>query len=169
MRAFQLKFWPILLVGFLLIKAPFLAPIIDVFCLFLAKSTTSVLQLFDSQIMRHEAIIYHRTFGYAIEVTKECSALLLLTVFFSAVLAFPTSLLNRLKGLLFAIMITQSINFIRLMSLVYLQAGLTLHHFELAHEKVWPYLLTIILSIAFTLWSYRQSMSDQGLKFESSQ
>ena len=153
MRRFHIKFWSCLFLAIAVIKLPVLEPYIDLFCLWLAKVTAFVLYLFDDTVMRNEAIVYRKTYGYAFEVTKECSGLMFMAVFLSAVMAFPASPMNKIMGLLFAIVATVAINLFRLMTLLYLKVFLPSNQFDVAHEQIWPLLLALFIVAAYAVWA----------------
>jgi len=138
----------------IVIKLPILEPYIDLFCLWLAKATVFVLHFFDGAVMRNEAIVYRKTYGYSFEVTKECSGLMFLSIFVSAVLAFPARAINKLKGLIFAVVVTVAINLFRLMTLLYLRVILSSDQFDVAHEQLWPLLLALSIAVAYSFWAY---------------
>jgi exosortase/archaeosortase family protein len=153
MKRFHLKFWPCLLLLMVLIKLPVLGPYVDLFCMWLAKVTASVLHLLDEAVMRNEAIVYRKTYGYSFEVTKQCSGLTMLVVFLSAIIAFPATAINKLKGLVFAIVFNVSLNLFRLMTLLYLKVFLSPAQFDVAHEQLWLLLLALLTVVAFAVWA----------------
>jgi exosortase/archaeosortase family protein len=131
-------------------------PIIDEFCLLLAKSSELVLSIFDSEVLRNGAIIYKKDYNSAIEVTKACSALESVMVLSAGILAFPTDCKEKFKGILLAFIVVEGINLFRLMSLVYLRDGLSAHDFDFAHEQIWIYLLKIVILVFFIFWGFSQ-------------
>lgn len=159
MRSFNSRFWPCLFIGFWAIKAPMLVPFIDEFCLGLVTLSTLILNLFDAEVMRSGVIIYRHTYGYSIEVAKECSGLEYFLVFVVSILAIPVSWASRAKGILLAFAVVEGLNLVRIMSLLYLKVGLPPRQFDIVHEQVLPYLLNILLVIAFMFWCTSQLKS----------
>lgn len=141
-----------LLVGFVALKSSVIQPLIELFCLQLAIVAASVLNIFDAAILRDDAIIYRNTYGYAIEITKECSALEFLVTLCAAILAFSASRYQHLKAVFISILLVTGINLIRLMSLIYFKVGFSLHNFLIVHEQIWPFLIALLVGGFFLHW-----------------
>lgn len=82
-------------------------------------------------------------------IVSECTALTPTMVFISAVIAFPSSRLAKLKGILLGIVGLNIINLIRVVSLYYIGTHMP-NQMEFAHIVMWQ---TLMILIAIGLWS----------------
>lgn len=149
MRLYLLKLILYLFIGMVILKLPILQPWVDEFCLLLAKSVSGILGLFDAGIERHGIIVLRDTYGYAVAIGKECSALEFVIAISAATLACPAPILKRIKVLVIFIIVFQLLNVFRLMTLIYAKVLLNAHFFDIFHEQFWIFLLSILATGLF--------------------
>jgi exosortase H (IPTLxxWG-CTERM-specific) len=139
------------LMGFAVLGWESTMPAIDYFCLILAKISGNFIQFFDNTIVLKGAIIRHGDKGFALQVTSECSGLPATWLLIAAILAFKSDWKNKLIGIGLGIVILQTINIIRIISLVYMGYWIP-NFFNTIHEYIWPALLHLSIILIFGLW-----------------
>lgn len=162
MALFLIRLSFYLVIGFLVLKDPALSPIIDDICLFLAKITVIILNIFDNTIVRHEFIIYRVSYGYAIEVTKACAGLSFILTLVAAIIAYPARWIERSKGIILVIVIIQGVNVIRIISLFYFKIVSNGRFFDMAHEQIWPYFMGVLSVILWGFWVLNQYLNKRS-------
>jgi exosortase/archaeosortase family protein len=89
---------------------------------------------------------------FSIQIVKNCDAMEVNILFFSAMMAFPAAWSRRLTATLLGLAILVAANLIRICSLYYI--GVYAHGaFELAHMQLFPLLLIITAVLEFILWT----------------
>lgn len=152
MKAYLLKLFITLIIGFAFLKAPLLESAVDAFCLLLAQITYVLISPFDSAVAIDGAIYYWRSYAYAIEVTKECSALGYTLVLVAAILLYPGEWPKRLKTALISIFFIQTINVLRLILLLYGRVLFIPENFDIFHYQFLPYLLAVSTMLFFMVY-----------------
>ncbi|WP_049721351.1 exosortase H [Gilvimarinus polysaccharolyticus] len=128
--------------------------VIKPFNYMLAQLSASILQIFDSSVYARDAIIWNTHTNFGIEILAGCNAVEASILLASAILAFPTSLSYKLKGLLVGMVALHGVNLLRIISLFYLgQWSETA--FEWAHLYVWQALIFADAVIVWLWWMYR--------------
>lgn len=143
--------------GLWLLKRDSLQPMIEQFCLGLAIVSGFIINLVDDSIQRTVAVLRDQETDFAIEVTVDCSALSISWLFVAGVLAYP--LLNtrqKIVGILTGLLIIQSMNILRLISLVYFGSWFSFEVFDLIHAHFWPLLLHLIALVSL-VWALFQT------------
>jgi exosortase/archaeosortase family protein len=114
-----------------------------------ARTCAWSLRLVDAQARVQDAFVYSRL--GEMEVIYECTALFPVSVFVSAVLAFPASWASRATGILGGSAAITLLNHARLLSLLWIS---TAHpsRFDTAHLVVWPALLISAVILTWLAW-----------------
>ena len=89
-------------------------------------------------------------------IVSECTAITPTMVFVAAVLAFPSSVSVKLKGLLLGIVALYLINLVRVVSLYYIGIHAP-DQMEFAHIVVWQTVMVLIAIGLWSLWAARYS------------
>lgn len=93
------------------------------------------------------------TYSFPFMVVSECGAIEVMAIFFSAIIAFPTTWRKRGIGLLFGLPLMYGLNIFRLTALGYLGA---LTHggelFDFAHEYVWQAVYIVFVVGVWMVW-----------------
>ena len=89
-------------------------------------------------------------------IVSECTAITPTMVFVAAVLAFPSSVSVKLKGLLLGIVALYLINLVRVVSLYYIGTHAP-DQMEFAHIVVWQAVMVLIAIGLWSLWAARYS------------
>lgn len=135
-----------------LLKLPISGNWIDNFCLLLAQISWGVMVLFDGEIIRNGDLLMRKTYPYAIQITKMCSALESSVTVALAVIFYPACWWVRLLWCVLAIVLIQFFNVLRIISLVYGIYLLDTHHFNFLHEQLWIFLLVLLCIGSFASW-----------------
>jgi exosortase H (IPTLxxWG-CTERM-specific) len=89
--------------------------------------------------------------SFSVEIITECSAIFILILFSSFVVAYPTSLKNKAIGLLFGIPTLVAVNTLRLV-VVFIAGMLYPDLFEYIHVYFWQTMIIILVFIACFAW-----------------
>ncbi len=134
------------------LEVSFFKPIIEKFCEGLALISYFIVQLFDNNVIFDAPnILRHKTNGFAIAVSNECSGLSAIMLLSMAILVFPASRQAKLIGIFAGFVLIQIINIIRLISLVYAGAFLP-DYFDMIHTQAWTIVLYFITLLLFGSW-----------------
>ena len=91
------------------------------------------------------------TEGFAVQIAHGCDAIQICALYSSAVIAFPTPLRPKLRGLVLGIAWLQLLNQLRIVSLVLIGRYYETI-FEDAHYTVWPTFLIVITVVSWIVW-----------------
>lgn len=158
MKTYLLKLFTLLILGFALLKAPFLGPTVDAFCLLLAKITYALISPFDSAVVIEGAVYYWKSYAYAIEVTKECSALGYTLVLVCAIMLYPGKWSTRLKAALISVLFIQAVNVFRLIALLYGRVLFVPENFNILHYQFLPFLISLSTLLFFVIYAGRYGL-----------
>lgn len=165
MKIYLLKVFISLVFGFAILKSPFLADMVSAFCLLLARMTYAITHLFDSAVAINGAIYYWKNYAYAIEVTKECSALGYCLVLITAIVLFPAPWFTRIKVALLSVLFIQAVNVLRLILLLYGRVFLGSESFNIIHYQLLPFLLSTSTALFLAMYiGNRLSVIEQSKK-----
>lgn len=89
-------------------------------------------------------------------IVAECTAVTPTMVFAAAVIAFPSSISVKLKGLLLGVLALYLINLVRVVSLYYIGTHAP-NQAEFAHVVVWQSVMVLIAIGLWSLWAARYS------------
>lgn len=155
MKLFLAKLFVYMCIGFVIKELPITQPLIAKLCQLIASLTGSFLMLFDASVQINGATLFMQRMnvGYSIEVDRSCTALGFTVTLAAAILAFPNTWVERIKSVLMAILFIQSINALRVMSLLYARAELDAATFNFIHEELWVFLITLLVAIYFIYWT----------------
>lgn len=151
------QFFLYLLIGFIILKLPVVQPAIESFCMLIAKFIELILSTVDDSVQVSGAIVYRYNFNNAVEIDKACTVLEYITTMTAALMIFPTSLKKRVAALLLAIVIYQSVNTLRIISLLYVQAGFSSDVFDFVHFRLWPFILILFSGLYYIFWALSQN------------
>ena len=94
-----------------------------------------------------------RNLAFHFIVVPECGAIEVMSIFFAAVIAFPTLWRKRLLGVLIGVPIMYCVNIFRLTCLAVIGAydngG---QWFKLSHEYIWQAIYILFVVVVWLLW-----------------
>lgn len=139
------------LLGFGVLLAPFVQPAVLAFSRGLVSASGAIIRICGGKVLVEGPILRSETNGFAVEMKDGCNGANVTILLWAAVLAFPSSMLWKAKGLAAGTIAIQAINFVRFISLFYLgQFNMTL--FDLAHAYLWEALIMLDAMVVFWLW-----------------
>ena len=114
-----------------------------------AKATGAVLSLFSDEVR----VLGQRVFlgSSAVEIVNSCTGIDVAIFLASAMLVFPAPWRLRASGVLAAFAIVGIVNFLRVLTLCWLNAS-SQGAFELVHVYIWPAFITIVYLATLLLW-----------------
>ena len=101
-----------------------------------------------------------RSSRFAVQVVAGCTGLQTMVIFIAAVLAYPSQLSQKLRGIMMGVSIIFLLNLVRVVTLFYI-GMLAPQYFEVAHLLVWQYL--IVASTAIILIAWVRTVDDTDL------
>jgi exosortase H (IPTLxxWG-CTERM-specific) len=117
----------------------------------LAKISTWLVTLFDSQVEATGRVMRSLTNGFGVSIEKGCNGIEATIVLVAAMLAFPSPWKYKIIGILSGFVAVQALNVVRVISLFYLgQWNMTA--FEWAHLYIWQALIMLDVLIVFLIW-----------------
>lgn len=136
-----------------LLLAPFLRPAIAAFSHALVSASAFLIRLSGGHASV-EGTVLRAPSGFAIEMKDGCNGANVMILLWSAVIAFPATLVQKLKGVAWGALIIQSVNLVRFISLFYLgQYNFSL--FDFAHQYLWESLIMLDGLLFFGFWVHR--------------
>jgi len=127
----------------------------------LAAISTSIVTLFDPNVVATGKIMRSTGNGFAVAIEAGCNGVEATIVLLAAMLAFPAPWMHKLIGLTIGIVAVQGLNIIRVISLFYL--GQWNHDvFEWAHLYVWQALIMLDVLIVWLIWVRRVPRIDDA-------
>jgi len=169
MKQYLLKLTASLVLGYALLKAPFVAPYVDMLCVLLAKLTFALISPFDPKVAIDGAIYYRSSYAYAIEVTKECSGMTYVLLLATAIMMLPLQLGTRVRAALISVIYVQVINVVRLITLLYGRVLLPQVEFDIFHLQFLGLFLaagSLLFFVLFLLKHFPPSTAASSLRVE---
>jgi exosortase H (IPTLxxWG-CTERM-specific) len=123
---------------------------LDPFFNFTARATGSLINLFGASVQVDHALIASDDFSMAI--VANCTALIPIVIFISAVLAFPSTAKQKMIGIMLGIVGLFALNLVRTVSLFFIGSSFSKSVFEITHMLVWQSLMIILAVILWLFW-----------------
>jgi len=117
----------------------------------LARVSTALVAVFDSQVISYGKILLSTRNGFAISIEAGCNGIEAALVLIAAMLAFPASWKHRLAGIAVGLASVQALNVVRVVSLFYLGQW-SASAFEWAHLYAWQSLIMLDVLIVWLVW-----------------
>lgn len=152
MRLFYLRFSLLLIGLFVLSWLPAMqAAVVVPFTNGIASLSGWLMQLWDSQVLTQEKLIWNAQNGFAVSIEAGCNGVEASMVLIAAILAYPAHWQQRLIGLGAGLLTVQALNLLRIITLFYLGQW---HPklFEWAHLYLWQALIMLDVLLVFLLW-----------------
>lgn len=130
---------------------PVQAHVVDPFTAFIADISVTLISYFDANVVSYGKVIQSQTNGFAVSIEPGCNGVEAMIVLTAAVLAFPSSIKQKIAVLIIGFFAIQIMNLGRIISLFYIgQWNASI--FEWAHLYIWPMLIMVDVLIVFLLW-----------------
>ncbi len=141
-----------LILGFILIKSQWCAPIIEACCIGIAKVLFGVLSLAGENVQIQNNIVAHLGIDSGVIVIPPCLAPTYCLVLISFALCFNAPITSRVLLAFGGIAVIQVVNIVRMLSILYLQPLLSDERMHLYHEQLWPFLTAVITATLIIQW-----------------
>ena len=92
--------------------------------------------------------------GFAARIDDVCTGIFVVAIYLSAVLAYPSRVTEKLKGLLLGVSVILFLNLIRVVSLMYIGHYFP-SFFETAHLLIWQSLVIFSALLVWIYWTER--------------
>lgn len=92
--------------------------------------------------------------GFAAKVDDVCTGIFVVAIYLSAVLAYPSRAIEKLKGFVFGASVIFILNLIRVVSLMFIGRFFP-SFFETAHLLIWQSLIIFAALLAWIYWTER--------------
>ena len=89
--------------------------------------------------------------GFVAVIAMQCTAIEIILVFGAAVLVWPVSFRTRMLGLLLGITALCALNFVRIVSLLWVGAAFP-QHFDAAHLTIWQTAMALAGFVIWLIW-----------------
>ena len=143
----------VLLLGLFTVEVlqPVQQHVINPFTAGLAKLSSWLVLLFDSNVAASGKVIRSLSNGFAVEIQPGCNGVEAVIILFAAVFAFPAPFKNKLVGFALGFLAIQALNLVRIISLFYLgQWSMT--WFEWFHLYLWQALIILDALVVWLIW-----------------
>ena len=127
----------------------------------LAAISTSIVTLFDPNVVASGKVIRSTTNGFAVSIEAGCNGVEATLVLCAAILAFPAPWRHKLAGLAVGVVAVQLLNIVRVISLFYIGQW-DFAVFEWAHQYVWQALIMLDVLIVWLIWVRRVPAADDA-------
>jgi exosortase H (IPTLxxWG-CTERM-specific) len=153
MGRFLLLFGVSLAVLFGLLLAPAIAPTITRFTQSLVVISAALIRMFGGRAIASGALLENPVTHYAIEMAYGCNGAHVTILLWAAVLAFPATWVQKLKGLAAGTAAIHIVNLLRFISLFYI-GQYNRAWFDFAHLYLWESLMMLDTLVIFWTWAY---------------
>ncbi|MCC6196660.1 MAG: exosortase H [Burkholderiales bacterium] len=120
----------------------------------LAAISTSIVTLFDANVIASGKVIRSTTNGFAVSIEAGCNGVEATIVLVAAILAYPAPWRHRFAGLAIGIVAVQALNVVRVISLFYIGQW-DYAVFEWAHLYAWQALIMLDVLVVWLIWVRR--------------
>jgi len=118
---------------------------------FITTITGGAASLFSEEVQYYNKIIIYKSFS--VEIIDECTGLLEIIIYLSAVLAFSTTIKNKLVGIAIGIPTIFIFNIIRIFVLLFIGAN-SKSLFDFMHLYFWQATLILMIGTIWIGWLY---------------
>lgn len=117
----------------------------------LAQLCAWLVTTFDPTAASLGKVLWNTQTGFGVSIEPGCNGIEACIVLFAAVVAFPSTWLQKLWGVVLGFFAVQALNVVRVISLFYLgQWNMQVFHF--AHEYLWQALIMLDVLVFWVLW-----------------
>lgn len=117
----------------------------------LAHFCAQLVAFFDDTAVASGKVLRSTANNFAVSIEAGCNGIEATIILLAAVLAFPSTIKQKLWGLAIGFVAIQALNVVRIISLFYIgQWNMTV--FDWAHLHIWPALIILDALIFFMIW-----------------
>ena len=121
------------------------------FTSFLASISSSIMHVFDTDVISTQDVIRSKSTGSAVRIAAGCNGVEAVIVLFAAIFAFPSKFKHKIVGFIFGFFAIQILNVIRIISLYYLLQWDKVW-FDWFHLYLWQALIILDALIVWLIW-----------------
>jgi exosortase H (IPTLxxWG-CTERM-specific) len=125
--------------------------VVDPFTSAVAWVSTSLIHLFDDQVISFGKVVQNSVNGFAVSIERGCNGMEAMIILFAAIFAFPASFKHKLAGLAVGFVAIQALNIVRIISLFYL-GQYSKVWFDWFHLYLWQALIILDALVVWLLW-----------------
>lgn len=152
MWRFATLFAVCVLLGFGLLRAPWVQPAVTALTNALVTASAALINLAGGGALAQDDVMRSRATGFAVRMANGCNGVHVMIVLWSAMLAFPASTKQKIKGLLAGSLVIHAINLLRFISLFFL-GQYAPAWFDFAHTYFWESMIMLDSLVIFWLWA----------------
>jgi exosortase H (IPTLxxWG-CTERM-specific) len=115
-----------------------------------AAATSFILNLFGASVHANGSLVASPDFS--MDIILECTAIVPIVIFFSAVLAYPCTIKQKLVGMSLGIIALYAINLVRMVSLFFIGTHFSSRWFDAAHFFIWQPMMILIAIVLWLFW-----------------
>jgi exosortase H (IPTLxxWG-CTERM-specific) len=150
------------LVLFGLLLAPWLEPAEQAFTNGLVSLSAALVRSGGGSALAQYDVMRSQSTDFAVRMANGCNGLHVMIVLWSAIVAFPASLSQKIRGLVIGSVAIHGINLLRFISLFFL-GQYAPNWFEFAHVYFWESMIMLDSLVIFWLWTQYVSRSSVTL------
>jgi exosortase H (IPTLxxWG-CTERM-specific) len=153
MGRFLLLFAVSLAVLFGLLLAPFTEPAVRSFTRGLVTVSAALIRFFGGHAAAHGDLLENPVSKFEIQMAYGCNGAHVTILLWAALLAFPASWMQKVKGLAAGTVAIHAVNLVRFISLFYL-GQYSQAWFDFAHLYLWESLMMLVTLVVFWTWAH---------------
>ena len=151
-RRFASVFSVCVLLGFGLLLTTWVQPAMAVFTHALVTASAVLINIAGGGASARDDVMQSHATGFAVRMANGCNGVHVMIVLWSAILAFPASPKQKIKGLLAGGLIIHGVNLVRFISLFFL-GQYAPAWFDFAHLYFWESMIMLDSLVVFWVWS----------------
>ena len=122
----------------------------DTFLGFTARATGFIINLFGSNVQVNGTLVSSSDFS--MRIVTLCTGIVPITIFLSAVLAYPCKIKGKAIGMVIGILALYSLNLVRLITTFYIGTFLP-GFFDIARGLIWQSIMILVAIVLWLLWA----------------
>ena len=115
-----------------------------------AAATSFILNLFGASVHADGSLVTSP--GFSMSIIFECTAVIPIVIFLSAVLAYPCTIKQKAVGMALGIIALYAIDLIRMTSLFFIGTHFSSRWFDVAHFFIWQPMMILIAIVLWLFW-----------------
>ncbi len=117
----------------------------------IASVSAAIVTFFDTNVFAIGNRLYHSVTGFSVSIEPGCNGVEATIILIAAILAFRSTLKQKITGILAGFIAIQVLNLARVISLFYLGQWKT-DVFTFAHLYLWPVLIMLDVLLVLVVW-----------------
>ncbi len=118
---------------------------------FLAKASAWLIHPFDADMIAYGKVLQSVRTGHGVSIEPGCNGVEACIILFAAMIAFPSTLKQKMIGMTSGFVAVQALNLIRIITLYYLNIW-NKTWFDFAHNYLWQALIMLDVVVVWLIW-----------------